>query len=110
MHIATIWGIAKIAATKIPWGRVMENIPAVVDLAGRAKGKFTGASHGAVEDRLRLLHEENRRLEKALLENSGHLQQSIKTLKVVLARQKMLMAGTVLSFLMALVSLVISLR
>jgi len=106
--VRTIWGIAKIAATKIPWGRVMENIPAVVDLAGRAKGRLKGG--GAVEEQLRLLQEENRKLEKALLESSGHLQQAIKTLKVVLARQKMLMAGTLLSLVIAIASLVISLR
>lgn len=112
MNLGTIWGIAKIAATRIPWGKVMQNIPAMADLAGRTKERLaaSGASRGAVEDQLSLLQEENRKLEKALAESSNHLQQTVKSLKVVAARQKMLMAGTVLSFLMALVSLVISLR
>ena len=109
MNIATIWGIAKVAATKIPWGRVMENFPAVMDLA-KERFRPSGGPRGDVEARLRLLQEENQKLEKALLETSGHLQITIKTLKTVLARQKTMMAGTVVSLLMALASLVISLR
>ena len=112
MNIATIWGIAKVAATKIPWGRVMENIPAVVGMANRAKERFLGhgAPHGDIETRIMVLEEENSKLEKALLESSGHLQQTIRTLKVVLARQKMLMGATLLSFATAVTALVLSLR
>ncbi len=112
MNIATIWGIAKVAATKIPWSRVMENMPAVVDMANRAKGRFMGqgAPRGDLETRLRFLEEENRKLDRALLETSGHLQQAIRTLKVVLARQKMLMGAALLSFGMAVAALVLSLR
>lgn len=109
MNIGTIWGIAKVAATRIPWGRVMENIPAVVDLAERAKGRFRGHG-GDIEARLRLLQEENRKLEQALLETSGHLQQTIRTLKVVVARQKMLMTATAVSLLVAIAALVAALR
>lgn len=107
----SIWSIAKIAATKIPWGRVMENIPAVADMATRARERFMGhgGAHGDVGSRLALLEEENRKLERALLETSGHLQQTIKSLKVVLARQKMLMAVSVVSFLTALAALVVAL-
>lgn len=110
MNIATIWGIAKVAATRIPWGRVMENIPAVVDLAERAKGRFRGQGGGEIEARLRHLQEENRRLEQALLETSGHLQQTIRTMKVVVARQKMLMSVTAVSLLTAIAALVAALR
>lgn len=110
MNIATIWGIAKVAATKIPWGRVMENIPVMVDMAKERFRGQGGAPRGDVGSRLRELEEENRRLAQALLETSGHLQQSIRTLKVVLARQKMMMFGTFLSFAMALAALVLSLR
>uniref|UniRef100_C6DY33 Uncharacterized protein n=1 Tax=Geobacter sp. (strain M21) TaxID=443144 RepID=C6DY33_GEOSM len=110
MNIATIWGIAKVAATRIPWGRVMENIPAVVDLAERAKGRFRGHGGGDIEARLRHLQEENRKLEQALLETSGHLQQTIRTLKVVVARQKMMMTATAVSLLAAVAALVAALR
>lgn len=109
MNIATIWGIAKVAATKIPWGRVMESIPGVVDMA-KERFRGQGAPHGDLASRVRLLEEENLKLGKALLETSGHLQQSIRTLKVVLARQKMLMAVSGASFVMALVALVLSLQ
>jgi len=110
MNLLSIWGIAKIAATKVPWGRVMQNLPVVADLASKARERFMGPGHGSVEEQLRLLQEENRKLEKALLENSGHLQQTIKTLKVVAARQKVLMGVTALSLITAIAALVISLR
>lgn len=107
----SIWSVARIAATKIPWGRVMENLPLVADMASRAKERFMGAGHpGDVQGRLHQLEEENRKLEKMLLETSGHLQLSIKTLKVVLARQKMLMAVAGLSLLLSVVSLFLALR
>lgn len=109
MNIATIWGIAKVAATKIPWGRVMEGLPAVVDMA-KERFRGHGGAQDGLEERLRLLEEENLKLGKALLETSGHLQQTIRTLKVVLARQKMLMAATAVSFGMALAALLLALR
>lgn len=110
MNLATMWGIAKIAATKIPWGRVVQNIPAMADLANRARERFSGAAHGGVEERLRLLQEENRKLERALLETSGHLQQTVKTMKVVVARQKVLMVVTAVSLITAVAALVMVLR
>lgn len=112
MGIPGLWNIAKIAATRIPWGRVIENIPVMADMAHRARERFAGGAgaSGSLEARLNQLQEENRKLEKALLETSGHLQLTIKTLKVVLARQKMLMAATALSLVLAAVSLAVSLR
>lgn len=107
----SIWSVAKVAATRIPWGRVMENLPMVADMASRAKERFMGAGYpGDVSARLHHLEEENRKLEKALLETSGHLQLAVKTLKVVLARQKMLMAVAGLSLLLSVVSLIAALR
>lgn len=107
----SIWSVAKIAATKIPWGRVFENLPVVVDMANRAKGRFMGGSAPSdLEARVQQLHEENRRLEKALLETSGHLQLAVKTLKVVLARQKVLMAATAVSLVVAIAALVVALN
>ena len=106
----SVWSVAKIAATKIPWGRVFENLPVVVEMANRAKGRFMGESAPSdLEARVQQLHEENRRLEKALLETSGHLQLAVKTLKVVLARQKVLMAVTALSLVVAIAALVVAL-
>ncbi|MBU5635282.1 hypothetical protein KOM00_00875 [Geomonas sp. Red69] len=106
----SIWSIAKIAATRIPWGRLMENLPVVVDMANRAKGRFMGAgSPSDIEARLHHLEEENRKLEKALLETSGHLQLAIKTLKVVLAREKLLMAVAGVSLLVSIAALVVAL-
>ncbi|MBJ6802052.1 hypothetical protein [Geomonas propionica] len=107
----SIWSIAKIAATRIPWGRVMENLPMVADMASRAKGRFMGpGSPGGMEARLHQLEEENRKLERALLETSGHLQLAIKTLKVVLAREKVLMGVAGVSLLVSIVALVIALK
>ncbi|TSK07110.1 MAG: hypothetical protein FPO08_10855 [Geobacter sp.] len=109
----SIWSVAKIAATKIPWGRVFENLPVVVEMANRAKGRFMGEGAGAaseLEARVQQLHEENRKLEKALLETSGHLQLAVKTLKVVLARQKVLMAATAVSLVVAIAALVVALN
>lgn len=89
----------------------MENLPMVADMATRAKGRFMGAgSPAGMEARLHQLEEENRKLEKALLETSGHLQLTIKTLKVVLAREKMLMVATGLSLVLAVIALVAALR
>lgn len=107
----SVWSVAKIAATKIPWGRVFENLPVVVEMANRAKGRFMGESAPSdLEARVQQLHEENRRLEKALLETSGHLQLAVKTLKVVLARQKVLMAATAVSLVVAIAALVVALN
>ncbi|WP_129125320.1 hypothetical protein [Geomonas oryzae] len=107
----SIWSVAKIAATKIPWGRVFENLPVVVEMANRAKGRFMGEGAASdLEARLQQLHEENRRLEKALLETSGHLQLAVKTLKVVMARQKVLMGATAVSLLVAIAALVVALN
>lgn len=113
MGIGSIWGIAKVAATKIPWGKVMENMPAVVELVGRAKDRFKAHAFppgGDVDERIRLLQDENVKLEKALLQTSDHLQEAIKTLKVVSARQKTLAIATVAALLIALSSLIVSLR
>lgn len=107
MNIATIWGIAKVAATKIPWGRVMENIPGMVDMA---RDRFRGhPQQGGLEERVFELEEENRKIEQALLATSGHLEQTIKTLKVVMARQKVLMWITALSLATALAALMLAL-
>lgn len=105
----SVWTIVRIAATKIPWGRVMENVPAVVDMVGRAKGRLMGSPPAQIgqDERLRLLMEENLKLKKAIVETSDQLQQVAKTLEVVAARQKMLMIVTAVAFLAAVWSLLL---
>ena len=101
------WGIVKTAATKIPWARVAENVPAVVDMIGRARERFRVPVSSAddLEERLRLLQDENLKLGKLLLQTTDHLQEIAKSLEVVAARQKMLVIGTVASLLIAVSSL-----
>ena len=107
----SIWTVAKMAASKVPWGQVMRNLPGMVEMANRAKGRLLGeGSSGDLRARVQELEEENRRLEKALLETSGHLQLATKTLRVVLARQKVLMAATAVSLVLAAVALAVALR
>lgn len=102
-----VWTVIKLAATQIPWGRVIENIPAVVDMVNRAKARIRGggagpgSEQGSVEERLRVVEEENLRLGKALLEASETLQQQAKALEVLAARQKMLIFLAVLALLTA---------
>ena len=105
----SVWTIVRIAATKIPWGKVMENVPAVVDMVGRAKGRFMASPSAQIgqDERLRLLQEENLKLKKALVETSDHLQQVAKSLEVVAARQKMLMIATAVALVAAVWSLLL---
>jgi len=107
MSVASILGVLKIAATKIPWSRVMENLPAVVDMVGRAKARLRvpASAPGTLEERLRSMEEENLRLGKALLQSTETLQQVAKSLEVVAARQKMLAIVTAVSLLTAIWSL-----
>lgn len=105
----SIWTVVRIAATKVPWGRVMENVPALMDMVGKAKTRLREqpAQRGSLDERLRILEEENLKLGKALLQSSETIRQLAKTVEVVTARQKMLMTATVVSFLMALTSLLL---
>jgi hypothetical protein len=102
-----IWGIVKIVATRIPWGKVVENVPAVVDLVERAKGRFKVSSPNDLEERLRLIQEENVKLERTLLETAAHLQQLTNSVKVLSARQRTWSIATAVSLLIAISSLVL---
>ena len=102
-----VWGIVKTAATHIPWGRVLENVPAVVDLMGRAKERLKPSQQNDLEGPVRLLQEENLKLTKALVETSAQLQETGKVLIVLAARQKMLIIATVLSLLLAISALAV---
>ena len=105
--IGLIWGIAKTVATKIPWGRVVEHAPVMVDLVGRAKDRLRGSSGGDLEERLIAIHDENLKLEKTLQETSRHLQELTNTLKVLSARQAKLSIATGISLLLAISSLLL---
>jgi hypothetical protein len=88
---------------------VVENVPAVVDMISRAKGKLRApiTSKSDIEERLRLLQEENQKLAKVLLDTSDHLQELGKGLEVMAARQKMLTIAAVVSLLLAASSLLL---
>jgi predicted nuclease with TOPRIM domain len=104
--IGVVWTVLKMAATRIPWGRVVENAPAVVDLVGRARDRFK-PSVDDLEERLQSIQAENLKLEKMLQATADHLQQITDTLKVVSARQKMLTICTVVSLLTAITALIL---
>ena len=100
-----IWDMVKLAATNIPWGRVLESAPAVADLFARARESWQGPSQSELEERLLALQQENRRLEQALLETAGQLQELAKGLEVVVARQKMLLVVTIIALSIAVFAL-----
>lgn len=104
------WTVVKLAATKVPWGRVIENIPAVVDMVNRAKGRMkqSATAPGVSEDeRIRVIEEESLRLGKALLQTEEQLQELAKALEVLAARQKMLIFLAVVSLATAITALLI---
>ena len=100
-----VWDMVRLAATNIPWGRVLENAPAVADLVARAKDRWQGPSQSELEERLIALQQENRRLERALLETSDQVRELANTLEVVAARQKMLAVVTIITLAIAVFSL-----
>jgi len=104
MGVSAVWNVVRTAATKVPWGKVLENAPAVADLVGLAKGRKQPAPH-ALEEHLRSLHEENLRLTRKLAEASQTIQELTKAMEVVSARQKMVTVVSVVSLLAALGSL-----
>jgi hypothetical protein len=102
-----VWTVIRLAATRIPWGRVIENIPAVVDMVNRAKGrlKASASAQGPVDERMRVVEEESLRLGKALLETEERLQELAKALEVLAARQKMLIFLAMVSLATAIAAL-----
>jgi len=106
MNFGTIWGLAKVAARTIPWGRVAEHAPAVFDLVGQARARRPG--RGDVAEKLLELEEENERLAQALVEATEELQALAATVETLSSRQ--LVVGTVaaVSLVVAILSLVIA--
>jgi hypothetical protein len=105
--VGAIWGVIKLVATRVPWGRVVENAPAVVDLVARAKDRLKGASQGELEEQLALIHQQNLMLEKTLSATADHLEELSKKLEAVSRKQKKLAIITVLSLMIAMLSVVL---
>lgn len=95
-------GIIKTAAEKIPWAKVAQNTPLVVDLLGKAKAQIRqhDASQRNLEEQVKSLHDENARLAAALLQLSDRLQ-------LVTSRVSTLLKVSVVSLLFALSALVL---
>jgi hypothetical protein len=70
-----LWAILSAAATNIPWTKVAQNTPLLVDLLGKAKTRMRlhDASQKNLADEVRLLQDENARLDAALLQLSEKL-------------------------------------
>ena len=103
--IGVVWKVVKTAATKIPWGQVLENAPMVVDMVGRARAHLTAMPHQDFQGQLKAMHEENLRLAQSLQQTTDRLQEVSETLQVLEAREKVLVVGTAVSLLIAIASL-----
>lgn len=103
--LGTVWGIAKLAATRIPWGRLVESAPAVVDLVGRAGERFRGGAPDDLLERVRLLQEENRNLERVLQQTADRLQELERRVQGMAARQRIITWATATALLAALCAL-----
>jgi hypothetical protein len=71
-----MWSIVKAAVTRVPWSKVVQHAPAVVDALGRVKTRvrLQEAAQKDADDQLRLLVEENARLHGELNRLSKELQ------------------------------------
>jgi hypothetical protein len=103
--IGIVWKVVKTAATKIPWGQVIESAPMVVDMVGRARAHMTAMPHQDFQAQLKSVQEENLRLAQSLQHTADHLQEVSETLQVLEAREKVLIVGTAISLLIAISSL-----
>ncbi|HJV65331.1 MAG TPA: hypothetical protein VJ550_06355 [Geomonas sp.] len=104
-----IWKIIKAAATNVPWGRMVQNAPAVVDLVERVKERLLAGAQHDLHDELQALREENVKLADTLLQTTARVEELGKALEVMVARQKMLAVVAVVSLLLAISSLAVSL-
>jgi|GEM_PF-2470540 len=106
--MSALWKVIKLAAGAIPWGTVVENAPAVVDLVARAKDKFKGAGQDDVLERIAQLQEENQHVRLLLQQTGEHLQIVESRLLMLEARQRLLSVVAVLSLLAAVAALVVT--
>ena len=76
MGVALFWGLLKTAATYIPWTKVAENAPLLVDVLGKAKARIrlNESSQKNIEGHLKSLQDENARLATDLLKLTKKLQ------------------------------------
>ncbi|UFS68601.1 hypothetical protein LPW11_11810 [Geomonas sp. RF6] len=107
MNMGMIWGIAKVAARNIPWGRVAQHAPAVFDLVGQAKAR-RAPRRGEVAEKVLWLEEENERLAAALVETTEQLQTVARTLETVSSRQLLIGTVAAVSLVVGVLSLVIA--
>jgi hypothetical protein len=103
--IGMVWKVVRTAATKIPWGQVIESAPVVVDMVGRARAHMTALPHQDFHVQLKSVQEENLRLAQSLQQTVDHLQEVSETLQVMEAREKLLIVGTAISLLIAISAL-----
>jgi hypothetical protein len=106
MPSGMVWNIVRTAATKIPWGRIVENAPVVVDLVERVKDHLKSPQQNDIYKELKLNREEHLKMADSLLQATTEVQQLKAALEVVAARQKMLMIATGISLLVALSALI----
>ena len=104
---SVVWKVVKTAATRIPWGNVLENAPVVVDLVGRARERLAAGIHHDLDKQLKGLREENLKLTRQLQETGETVQNLSKALEVVSARLKMVTVVSVLSLLAAAAAIVL---
>jgi len=99
-----IWSVLKAAATKIPWTRVVQSAPVVVEALDRMKARvrLNEAAQKNLDDQLKYLVEENVRL-------SGELKQASFRLQKLTARVSLLTKLVLVSFLCAVAALAVAL-
>jgi hypothetical protein len=71
-----LWGLLSTAAMKIPWTRVAQSAPMLVDMIGKARTnmRMQEASAKNLDVQLKQLQDENAMLTSALLQVSDKLQ------------------------------------
>lgn len=99
-----IWSVLTAAATKIPWTRVVQSAPVVVEVLDRVKARvrLNEAAQKNLDEQLKCLAEENARLLEELKQASLKLQK-------LTARVSFLTKLTLVSFLCAVAALAVAL-
>jgi hypothetical protein len=102
--IGPLWGLIRTAAANIPWARVAQNTPVLVDMLGKAKARIRQqeASQRDIDDQLKQMQDENARLSASLLQLSGKVQ-------LLTSRVAMLTTIAVFALLCAVAALVLRL-
>ena len=95
-------GVIKTAAMHIPWAKVAQNTPLLVDMIGKAKAQIKqhDASQRNLEDQLKSLNDENAKLAATVLQMSN-------TVQLLTSRISFLTKLTAISLLLAISSVVL---